>query len=63
MENEETELKEWQTELDRLEKFLPYQASRDQVKNNDVPALEKQITTAGSEIPSASEQSEQVRDL
>ncbi|KAF8552026.1 hypothetical protein OG21DRAFT_1486552 [Imleria badia] len=59
VEDEANQLEEWQTELNRLERFLPHQASRDQVKNGDIPALEKQIKLAESEIPSASEQSEQ----
>lgn len=49
--------------MSRLETFLPHQASRDRVKNGDIPALEKQIKVAESEIPSASEQSEQVRKM
>ncbi|KAH0832358.1 P-loop containing nucleoside triphosphate hydrolase protein [Lanmaoa asiatica] len=60
VENESNQLKEWQTELSRLEDFLPHQASRDRVRNGEIPVLEKQIKTAESEIPSASEQSEQV---
>lgn len=62
VENESNQLKEWQKELSRLENFLPHQASRDRVKNGEMPALEKQIKTAEAEIPVASEQSEQVRE-
>ncbi|KAG9308463.1 P-loop containing nucleoside triphosphate hydrolase protein [Chiua virens] len=57
--NDDKELKEWRKEMDRLEKMLPVQASRDRVKLNDIPALEKQIKTAESEIPPSSEQCEQ----
>ncbi|KAG8214897.1 hypothetical protein J3R82DRAFT_10069 [Butyriboletus roseoflavus] len=59
VEHESNQLKEWQEELSRLETFLPHQASRDRLKNGEIPALEKQIKTAEAEIPFASEQSEQ----
>lgn len=49
--------------MKRLEDFLPHQASRDRVKNGDIPALEKQIKAAESEIPSASEKSEEVGEI
>lgn len=63
MENESNQLEEWRKELSRLEDFLPHQASRDRAKNGDIPALEKLIKTTEAEIPFASEQSEQVREM
>ncbi|KAF8836218.1 hypothetical protein BDN67DRAFT_974411 [Paxillus ammoniavirescens] len=58
-EDSSAQLKEWKEELDRLEAFLPFQASRDRIKGNEIPTLEHQIKSAETEIPSASEQSEQ----
>ncbi|KAG6379376.1 P-loop containing nucleoside triphosphate hydrolase protein [Boletus reticuloceps] len=59
IQHEANQLQLWKDEVTRLERFLPHQASRDRVKDGDIPALEKQIKAAESEIPPASEQSEQ----
>lgn len=54
------DLKDWQDELERLQKLLPTQASRDRLKQTEIPTLEKQIKEQEDDIPSISEKAEQV---
>jgi DNA repair protein RAD50 len=54
------EMKEWEDELKRLQTLIPTQASRDRLKNTELPALEKQIKEQEGVIPSISEKAEEV---
>ncbi|KAH7885017.1 ALG6, ALG8 glycosyltransferase family-domain-containing protein [Phlebopus sp. FC_14] len=53
------DLKVWEEELERLQKCLPIQASRDRIKSAEIPTLEKQIKAVEAELPGASEKAEQ----
>lgn len=55
------EMKEWEEELGRLQTLVPNQASRDRLKNIEIPALENQIKEQEGAIPSLSEKAEEVR--
>jgi DNA repair protein RAD50 len=55
------EMKEWEDELERLQKLVPIQASRDRLKRNELPALEKQIKEQEAAIPAISKKAEEVR--
>jgi DNA repair protein RAD50 len=55
------EMKEWEEELERLQKLVPTQASRDRLKGVELPALEKQIKEQEDTIPSFGEKAEKVR--
>lgn len=57
---ETAELKDWEEELDRLQKLLPIQVSRDRLKHTELPALEKQVKEQESAIPSFSAKAEEV---
>lgn len=54
------EMKQWQDELDRLQKLMPTQASQTRLKDFELPALEKQIKEQEAIIPSLSEKAEEV---
>ena len=55
------EMKEWEEELERLQKLVPTQASQDRLKGVELPALEKQIKEQEGAIPSIGEKAEKVR--
>jgi DNA repair protein RAD50 len=55
------EMKEWEDELERLQKLVPIQASRDRLKRNELPALERQIKEQEAAIPAISNKAEKVR--
>jgi DNA repair protein RAD50 len=55
------EMNEWEEELERLQKMVPIQASRDRLKHTELPALERQIKEQESAIPSISQKAEEVR--
>jgi DNA repair protein RAD50 len=55
------ELLDWQKELARLQKLLPVQASRDQLKADELPALDMQISDLEARIPELSGDAEEVR--
>jgi hypothetical protein len=54
------EMKEWEEELARLQKLVPIQASRDRLKNTELPALERQIKEQEGTLPPISKEAEQV---
>ena len=54
------EMKEWEDELNRLQRLMPTQASRDRLKNTELPELERQIKEQESTIPFMSEKAEEV---
>lgn len=54
------EMKQWQDELDRLQKLMPTRASQTRLKDIELPALEKQIKEQEAVIPSLSERAEEV---
>jgi DNA repair protein RAD50 len=55
------EMGEWEGELERLQKFMPIQASRDQIKLKELPALEEQIKEHEASYPDISHRAEEVR--
>jgi DNA repair protein RAD50 len=54
------ELKEWETEMARLQKLRPVLASRDRLKNTEIPELEVKIKEQDAKIPAASAAAESV---
>ncbi|KIM89254.1 hypothetical protein PILCRDRAFT_218441 [Piloderma croceum F 1598] len=56
------EMKEWEDELERLQKLVPIQASRDRLKRNELPALERQIKEQEAAIPAISHKAEEASD-
>jgi DNA repair protein RAD50 len=55
------EMKEWEDELDRLQRLVPAQASRDRLKDLELPAFERQIKEQEGAMPPISEKAEEVR--
>lgn len=55
------EMKEWETELERLQNLMPIQASKDQIKLKELPALEVQIKEQEGSYPDISHRAEEVR--
>ena len=53
---------DWEAEFARLQGLLPVQASRDQLKSVELPALEQQIQALEAESPAVSRQAEEVGD-
>ena len=53
---------DWEAEFARLQGLLPVQASRDQLKSVELPALEQQIQALEAESPAVSRQAEEVSD-
>lgn len=58
-ENKE-EMKEWEKELERLQNLMPVQASKDQIKLKELPALEEQIKDQEGSYPDLSHRAEEV---
>ena len=59
-ENKE-EMKDWERELERLQNLMPIQASKDQIKLKELPALEEQIKEQEGSYPDLSHRAEEVR--
>lgn len=57
------EMGEWEVELSRLQKLLPIQTSRDQIKSRDLPALEQGIKEKEAAYPDISRQAEEVNPI
>jgi DNA repair protein RAD50 len=57
------EMGEWEEELERLQKLMPIQASRDQIKLKELPALEEQIKAQEESYPDISHRAEEVNLL
>lgn len=57
------EMKEWETELNRLQSLRPVQVSWAQIKEKDLPALEKQVREEEILITDITSQVERVSDL
>jgi len=55
------EMAEWGQELDRLQGLRPVEASRDGLKNVEIPALEQKIKDQEVAIPATSTRAEEVR--
>ncbi|KAL4258232.1 P-loop containing nucleoside triphosphate hydrolase [Pleurotus pulmonarius] len=53
------ETKDWEEELDRLQKLRPFEASRNRLKTEEVPALEAQIKEHDAAIPDLAKQVEE----
>lgn len=56
------EMGQWEAELERLQKLMPVQASRDQIKLKELPALEKQLKEQEASYPDISHQAEEAVD-
>ncbi|KAF8231720.1 hypothetical protein L208DRAFT_43628 [Tricholoma matsutake] len=54
------EMGQWEAELERLQKLMPVQASRDQIKLKELPALEKQLKEQEASYPDISHQAEEL---
>ncbi|GJJ13191.1 hypothetical protein Clacol_007442 [Clathrus columnatus] len=54
VEDVNNELKEWETELARLQELLPIETARDRLKNVEIPALEQQKIAQEALLPEAS---------
>ncbi|KAH7924955.1 hypothetical protein BV22DRAFT_469854 [Leucogyrophana mollusca] len=52
-------LEEWQKEVARLQKLMPLHASKESIKNVELPALELQIKESEAEIPAVSDKAEE----
>ena len=55
------EMLDWETELERVQKLMPIQASRDQIKLKELPALEEQVKKQEGSYPDISRQAEEVK--
>ncbi|KAJ7675825.1 AAA domain-containing protein [Mycena polygramma] len=58
----EEELKEWETEMARLQNMRPVLASRDRLKDTEVPELEAKIKEQDAKIPVASTAAESISE-
>ncbi|RDB18009.1 DNA repair protein rad50 [Hypsizygus marmoreus] len=56
------EMREWEEELERLQNLRPVQASRDQIKLKDLPALEKEIKEQEDAYSGISHETEEAAD-
>lgn len=55
------EMLEWEQEMERLQSLRPVQASRDNLKAKEIPALERQIKEQEAAMPDVSREAEEVR--
>ena len=56
----EEHLRDWESELKRLQELLPFQAVKDQVKMKDIPELEGQIKKQEESLPQLITEAEEV---
>ena len=54
------ELADWESELKRLQELAVLSASRSNLQNVELPAIEKQINAAEAELPSLTTEAEEV---
>ncbi|KAG6830973.1 hypothetical protein H0H87_006624 [Tephrocybe sp. NHM501043] len=57
-----SELADWETELERLQNLRPVEAARDQLKNKDLPAMEKEIKKLEESYPELTHDAEEAVD-
>ena len=55
------ETEDWEGEVSRLQGLLPVEASRNRLRDEEIPALEQQIKDTEGEIPAVSSAAETVR--
>lgn len=55
------ELEQWQSELDKLRRMQPSVATVQQLKDKDIPALNKQLKEDSAKLADVQQQVEQVR--
>jgi hypothetical protein len=58
MATQEEEAKEWEDELKRLQSLLPFEAARNKLRDEEIPALEQQIKEDDDKLPSLAEKAE-----
>ncbi|KAF9463040.1 hypothetical protein BDZ94DRAFT_1362864 [Collybia nuda] len=56
--NNKAEMEEWEAELERLQSLRPVQATRDRIRDTDLPALESQIKEQETSYPEISDEAE-----
>lgn len=54
------EVKDWESELKRLQALAVVAAERDKLKSNQLPLLERQVEEKEAELPVASKKAEEV---
>ena len=59
----EEDAKNWENEVRRLQAMLPKEATRDKLKNKEIPALDQQLADEESKLQEASKEAESVGTL
>lgn len=59
----EDEMKEWEEELAKLQELAPVEASKNRLKNTEIPDIESQIKDLESKIPDLSEKVDRASSL